>query len=93
VEERATYRDLADEILRHVAIRESAVAGVVRSVGDQPQLDSMSKSLERRSSIHRRMISKIRRKSRRLRDVDLHPGQDLLGPLNDLVQAVGPEIE
>ena len=93
VEERTTYGDLAEEIIRHVSIRESAVAEVVRSVGDQPQLESMSKSLERRIGIRRPVISEVERKSRAVKGLRRHAGQDLHGPLNELVQEVGPEIE
>src|SRR6516164_4101984 len=57
VEERATYGDLAEEIIRHVAIRESAVADVVRTVGSEPQLESMSASLQRCMSIRRPVVS------------------------------------
>jgi hypothetical protein len=93
VEERATYGDLAEEIIRHVAIRESAVAEVVRSLGDQPQLESISKSLERRMRIRRPVISEVEMKSRGVKGLQRHTGQDLHDPLNELVQEVGPEIE
>ena len=93
MEERATYGDLAEEIIRHVSIRESAVAEVVRSVGDQPQLESMSKSLERRIRIRRPVISGVEKKSRGVQGPLRRTGQDIRGPLNELVQEVGPEIE
>ena len=93
VEERTTYGDLAEEIIRHVSIRESAVAEVVRSVGDQPQLESMSKSLERRIRIRRPVISGVEKKSRGVQGPLRRTGQDIRGPLNELVQEVGPEIE
>jgi hypothetical protein len=91
--QRATYGDLAKEIVRHVAIRESAVADVVRSVGNEPQLESMSQSLERRMSIRRPVISEVERKSRGVEGAGPDAGHDLHRPLMDLVQQVGPEIE
>jgi hypothetical protein len=91
--ERATYGDLAEEIIRHVAIRESAVADVVRCVGDQPELEPMSKSLERRMRLRRPMISEVEEMSRAGQGRHRHAGGDLHGPLNELVQEVGPEIE
>jgi hypothetical protein len=93
VEERATYGDVANEIIRHVTIRESAVADVVRTVGDEPQLESMSKSLERRMRLRRPMISEVEKKSRGVQGMNLRTGQDFHGPLTELVQQVGPEIE
>ena len=93
VQERPTYGDLAKEIIWHVAIRESAVADVVRSVGSEPRLESMSQSLERRMSIRRPMISEVEKKSRGIQGINLNAGQDFHGPLMELVQQVGPEIE
>jgi hypothetical protein len=93
VEERATYGDLAKEIVRHVAIREAAVADVVRSVGTEPQLASMSTSLERPMGVRRLMINEVEKKSRGIQGISLNTGQDFRGPLMELVQQVGPEIE
>jgi hypothetical protein len=93
VQERATYGDLAKEIIRHVAIRESAVADVVRSVGNEPELESMSESLQRCMTIRRPVISEVEKKSRGVQGINLNTGQDFHRPLMELVQQVGPEIE
>ena len=92
-EQRATYGDVAKEIIRHVSIRETAVAEVVRSVGNEPQLESMSESLERSMNIRRPVIREVERKSRGVRGINLKTGPDFHPPLMELVQQVGPEIE
>jgi hypothetical protein len=93
VEDRAEYGDLAKNIVRHVAIRESALIDVARVASNDPQLSGIASRIEHGRNTSRPHVDRVERMSRGIQGINLRTGQDFDSEMEELIQLVGTEIE
>jgi hypothetical protein len=90
---RATYGDLAKDVIQHLATREAALVEVGRAVADVAELRGVASSLDADSSTRRELLNRLEKMSRGVQGINLNTGQDFDGVLQRVIDTVGPEIE
>jgi hypothetical protein len=93
VEERATYGDVAKEIIRHLATREAALVDVTSVASTDSSLQGTSSRFESGMHEHRPLIDSVEKMSRGVQGINLRVGQDFEGDMDDLIEVIGAEIE
>jgi hypothetical protein len=88
---RATYGDLAKDVIQHLATREAALVEVARKIEDQ--FDGVAPSLDADSSTRRELLDRLEKMSRGVQGINLNTGQDFDGVLQRVIDTVGSEIE
>jgi hypothetical protein len=92
VEQRYEYGNLAKQLLRRLAVRESARADVSAAIGDS-SLGSLVAPMTAHDSARRELIDRLEALSRGIQGLSLNSGQDFDGPLSELVGLISEEIE
>jgi hypothetical protein len=87
---RATYGDLAKDIVQHLATREAALAEVARKIED---VDGLAGLLDADPSTRRELLDHLEKMSRGVQGINLNIGQDFDGVVQRVIETVGPEIE
>jgi hypothetical protein len=87
---RATYGDLAKDIIQHLATREAALAEVARKIED---VDELAGVLDADPSTRRELLDHLEKMSRGVQGINLNTGQDFDGVFQRVIETVGPEIE
>lgn len=93
VEERYDYGNLAKEIIRHIAIRQSSLVNVAAAIAPMPSLRSTGARMSDRGTDRRRAYDEVGDLSRNVEVMNLNQGQDFDGPLMALIDAVAPELD
>lgn len=93
VQDRAEYGDIAREIVRHVAVREAALADVAHVASEDPQLLWLASRMEHDRVTNRPHVDRVERMSRGVQGINLRTGQDFDAEVEELIQLVGTEIE
>jgi hypothetical protein len=87
---RATYGNLAKDIIQHLATREAALAEVARKIED---VDELAGVLDADPSTRRELLDHLEKMSRGVQGINLNTGQDFDGVFQRVIETVGPEIE
>jgi hypothetical protein len=90
---RAVYGDLAKDMIQHLATREAALVEVTRAVAEVPGLASTAAALGADPSSRRQLLDRLEKMSRGVQGINLNTGQDFDGVLQELIDAVTPDIE
>jgi hypothetical protein len=90
---RATYGDLAKDIIQHLATREAAIVEVGRVVTEVPELANIATALSGDVSTRRELLDQLEKMSRGVQGMNLNTGQDFDSVLQQVIDTVGPEIE
>ena len=90
---RATYGELAKDVIQHLATREAALVEVGRAAADVAELREVASSLDADSSTRRELLNRLEKMSRGVQGINLNTGQDFDGVLQRVIDTVGPEIE
>lgn len=93
VQDRAEYGDIAKEIVRHVAVREVALAEVAHVASPDPRVSEVASRIERGRKECRSHIHRVEKMSRGVQGMNLRTGQAFDTEMEELVQVVGTEIE
>ncbi|MGB8197525.1 MAG: SDR family oxidoreductase [Acidimicrobiales bacterium] len=93
VEERYEYGNLAKEILRHLAIRQSSLVNVGMVISSVPELRPIASRMIDRATERRQAIVEANKMARAVQPVALNEGQDFDAVLETLISAVTTEIE
>ena len=93
VEERYEYGNLAKEILRHLAIRQSSLVNVGTVISSVPELRPIASRMIDRATERRQAIVEANKMARAVQPVSLNEGQDFDLVLEPLIAAVTTEIE
>lgn len=93
VDERATYGDLAKEIIRHLATREAALVDVTSVASADTNLQGATSRFESGMHEHRPLIDSVEKMSRGVQGINLRVGQDFEGAMDNLIEVIGAEIE
>lgn len=92
VEERYEYGSAAKQIVHHLAIRQSSLMDVARTIKGVPELRASAERMrEQATSVHDQ-IDHLDDLSRSVQGISLNTGQDFDGPLRSLMEVVGKEI-
>jgi hemerythrin superfamily protein len=92
VDDRAEYGKLAKLLLRRAAVHEAAVHDVVHAVGDTPRIDDVVAKIESDSSVRRKILDRMERKSRGVQGINLNQGVDFDGDLNAYAELVRVQV-
>jgi hypothetical protein len=87
---RATYGDLAKDIIQHLATREAALVEVAKKIDD---VDELAGVLDADPSTRRKLLGHLEKMSRGVQGINLNTGQDFDGVLQRVIDIVDPEIE
>jgi hypothetical protein len=87
---RATYGDLAKDIIQHLATREAALVEVAQKIDD---VDELAGVLDGDPSTRRELLDHLEKMSRGVQGINLNTGQDFDGVLQRIIDTVDPEIE
>jgi hypothetical protein len=90
---RATYGDLAKDVIQHLATREAALVEVARKVAEVGELAGVTLSLHADASTRRELLDRLEKMSRGVQGINLNTGQDFDGVLQSVIDTVGSEIE
>lgn len=93
VEDRATYGDVAKEIVRHVATREAALVEVSKVAAQEPESSGFGERIGDAMIVRRPHIDRVEKMSRGVQGINLRTGQDFDEEIEALIQEVGTEIE
>lgn len=93
VEERYDYGNLAKEIIRHLAIRQSSLMNVAATIAPTPSLRSTGERMSNGGKDRRRAYDEVGDLSRNVEVMNLNQGQDFDGPLMALIETVAPELD
>lgn len=93
VEERYEYGNLAKEILRHLAIRQSSLVNVGTVISSVRELRPIASRMIDRATERRQAIVEANKMARAVQPVSLNEGQDFDLVLEPLIAAVTTEIE
>lgn len=93
VEERCEYGNLAKEVLRHLAIRQSSLVNVGAVISSMTELQPISSRMLSRATERRLQIDEATKMARSVQPVALNEGQDFDEVFEELVAAVKAEIE
>jgi hypothetical protein len=93
VQDRSEYGDIAREIVRHVAVREAALADVAHVAADDPELRGLASRMEHGRVANRPHMDRVERMARGVQGINLRTGQDFDAEVEELIQLVGTEIE
>jgi hypothetical protein len=92
VEERCEYGNLAKEVLRHLAIRQSSLVNVGAVISSMTELQPISSRMLSRATERRLQIDEATKMARSVQPVALNEGQDFDEVFEELVAAVKAEI-
>lgn len=90
---RATYGDLAKDIIQHLATREAALVEVARRLGEVTDLHTVVGALDADSSERRELLDQLEKMSRGVQGINLNTGQDFDGVLQQVIDQVNPAID
>jgi short-subunit dehydrogenase len=93
VEERYEHGNLAKEILRHLAVRESSLVNVGTVISSDPELRTIGSRMESRATERRGAIDEATRMARAVQPVALNEGQDFDAVFDPLLDSEKQEIE
>jgi short-subunit dehydrogenase len=93
VEERYEHGNLAKEILRHLAVRESSLVNVGAVISSVPELRTIGSRMASRAPERRGAIDEATRMARAVQPVALNEGQDFDGVFDPFLDAERQEIE
>ncbi|MGC2485756.1 MAG: hypothetical protein WA359_05905 [Acidimicrobiales bacterium] len=92
VGERYKYGNLAKQVIRHLAIRQSSLMNVADGVSVIPSLHSTADRMRDRGIDRRGAYDHVGDMARDVGVMSLNQGQDFDGPLTDLIDAATTEI-
>jgi hypothetical protein len=90
---RATYGDLAKDVIQHLATREAALVELARKIEEVDELAEVFPSLDADSSARRELLNRLEKMSRGVQGINLNTGQDFDGVLQRVINTISPEIE
>ena len=93
VERRYQYGNLAKQLLRRLATRESAHADVAGATANVPALRSVASQMTAHDPRRRELIDRLAALSRGIQGIALNSGQDFDEPLRELTELIDREIE
>ena len=93
VEERYDYGNLAKEIIRHFAVRQSSLMNVAATIASTPALRSTGTRMSSGGTDRRRVYDEVGDLSRNVDVMNLNQGQDFDGPLMALIESVASELD
>ncbi|HEX3795369.1 MAG TPA: hypothetical protein VHV57_12800 [Acidimicrobiales bacterium] len=93
VETRAKHGDLAKQLIRHVATRESALTDVVNGLSHDTTLGDVADRMDFLTDDRRILVSRLEHMSRGVQGINLNTGQDFDGELETLMQLMRKEID
>lgn len=91
--ERYEYGNLAKEVLRHLAIRQSCLADVSAAISSVPALHDIGVRMATRATERRVAIDEATKMARAVQPVALNEGQDFDGVFDPLLESLTSEIE
>lgn len=93
VGEQYKYGNLAKQIIRHLAIRQSSLMNVAGAVSPISSLRSTSDRMRERGTDRRRTYDEVGDMARDVPVMSLNQGQDFDGPLTALIDAATTEMD
>jgi hypothetical protein len=93
IEDRYDHGNLAKQIIRHFAIRQSSLMNVAAAISPILSLRSTGARMLRGGTERRRAYDDVGDMAREVPVLSLNQGQDFDGPLMSLIDAVTPELD
>jgi hypothetical protein len=93
VEDRAEYGKLVKKLIRHVAIRESALVDVGLAIEHAPSLPTKAEKLRQGTEQRRTLIDRVEKMSRGVQGINLNTGQNFDAELLELQRLLQNEMQ
>ena len=93
IEDRYDHGNLAKQIIRHLAIRQSSLMNVAGAISPILSLRSTGARMLRGGTDRRRAYDDVGDLARVVPVMSLNQGQDFDGPLKSLIDAIAPELD
>jgi len=93
VEERATYGDIAKQLIRHMANREAALHDVMAGMSGMSSLTDIVDRMDLNTEDRRQLLSEAEHMSRGVQGMNLNTGQDFHAVVKSLADLLISEIE
>jgi hypothetical protein len=93
VEQHYQYGNLAKQLLRRLATRESSLVDVVAGISNVPALHQLAIRMTAQDSERRELFDQLENMSHGIQGIWLNTGQDFDKPLCELMDLLSPEIE